>query len=87
MPATKRRHTRRRDRLAMAGAAIPSRIIDSDAHMDSDSYEDLESKKKSLKRKWNGKREFVTIKRWITREKAKIESEPIALELFELARD
>jgi hypothetical protein len=58
---------------------------ESDGQMDSenDSDEDQQDKK----RKWNGMKVFTLMKRWVTGEKAEMESENIERELFELARD
>ncbi len=53
MPSTKSSHARRRDRLAMAGPAIPSRLAKWIPIMISD--EVLQASKK--KRKWCGRRE------------------------------
>jgi hypothetical protein len=54
MPETQSRHARRRDRLAMAGPTIPSRMA-ADGQMDSenDSDEDLQASKEN--RKYRGK--------------------------------
>ena len=40
-----------------------------------------------MTRKWNGRREFTLIKRWVTGEKANMDSEDIEWAFFELARD
>jgi hypothetical protein len=55
--------------------------------MDSEkeSDEDLHDGKK--KRKYSGYKEYTLMKRWVTGEKAEMESEDIERELFELARD
>jgi hypothetical protein len=60
---------------------------ESDSQMDSenDSDEDLQASKK--KRKYRGSREYTLMKRWVTGDKAEMDSEDIKLELFELARD
>ncbi len=60
---------------------------ESDGEMDSDevSDEDLQASKK--KRKWFGRREFTLIKRWVTGDKAEMDSEDIERGLFEVARD
>ena len=73
-------------KVAMAGPAVPCRC-DSVGLMNSDeeSDEDLHNGKK--KRKWNDRREFTLIKRWVTGEKAEMDSEDIERELFELVRD
>jgi hypothetical protein len=56
-------------------------------NFDEESDEDLQDGKKKSRRKWNGKREFTLIKRWVTGEKAEMDSEDIRRELFGLARD
>jgi hypothetical protein len=47
-----------------AGCSEPDDQMDSDSDFD----EDLQDGKK--KRKWNGRREFTLIKRWVTEDKA-----------------
>jgi hypothetical protein len=59
---------------------------ESDAENASDSDEDLEPEKKR-QRNWFGRTEFTLIKRWVTGEKAEMDSEDIERELFQLARD
>jgi hypothetical protein len=60
--------------------------FESDGEMDSenDSDEDLQASKK--KRKHRGRREFTLMKRWVTGENAKMDSEDIERGLYELAR-
>ncbi len=59
---------------------------ESDAKNDSDSDEDLEPEKKR-QRNCYCRTEFTLIKRWMTGEKAEMDSEGIERELFHFARD
>ncbi len=52
---------------------------------ENDSDEDLQDSKK--KRKYRSSREYTLMKRWVTGDKAEMDSEYIERELFELARD
>jgi hypothetical protein len=87
MPSTNIRHARHRDRLAMAGPAIPSQMAKWIPKMIPmrGCIEDLQASKK--KRKYCCRREFTFMKRWVTGEKAGMDSEDIERELFELAHD
>jgi hypothetical protein len=60
---------------------------ESDGQMDSenDSDDDLQASKK--KSKYCCRRDLTFMKRWVTGEKAEMDSEDIERELFELARD
>ena len=60
---------------------------ESDSEMDSPQASDDDLPGDTRKRKWNGRKEFTLIKRWVTGEKADMDSEDIERELFELARD
>ncbi len=66
------------------GGAGHSESVDQ-MHSDNDSDEDLQASKK--KRKCCGRREFTLMKRWVTGDKAEMDSEDIELQLSELARD
>jgi hypothetical protein len=52
---------------------------------DDDFDEDLQASKK--KRKYSGYKEYTLMKRWMPGDKAKMDSEDIERELFELASD
>jgi hypothetical protein len=60
---------------------------ESDAQMDSENDSDEDQQDGDKKRKWNGRREFTLMKRWVTGEKAEMDSEDVERELFELARE
>jgi hypothetical protein len=55
--------------------------------MDPENDSDEDQQDGDKKRKWNGRREFTLMKRWVTGEKAEMDSEDIERELFELARE
>ncbi len=55
--------------------------------MNSDEESDADLQDGKKKRKWNDRREFTLIKRWVTGEKAEMDSEDIEQEIFELVRD
>jgi hypothetical protein len=60
---------------------------DSDDQMNSENDSDEDQQDGDKKRKWNGRREFTLMKRWVTGDKAEMDSEDFERELFELARD
>ena len=60
---------------------------ESDSEKDAPEASDDDLPVDTRKRKWNGRMEFTLIKRWVTGEKAEMDSEDIEREVFELARD
>jgi hypothetical protein len=84
MPVTKSRHAHRRDRVAMAGPAVPSRLAKWIPIM-------IPMRTcRIIRRRVNrtaGKSLFTLIMRWVTGEAAEMDSEDIERELFEFARD
>ena len=84
MPATRSGHARRQLAAPRPSGNAGAGRSESDSEMDSPQASDDDLPGDSRKRKWNGRKEFTLIKRWVTGpgEKAEMDSEDIEREKF-----